>query len=254
MTSRAASASPSARDAESAQPREDPTAARSFPAAMSMAGGTPAPRIAPARPTRSSTASGIRGGGARPAPAASAASASGWMPARMATCLVQAAPGDLFPPGVETLQVEDRLRDQEAAPRPATFLASRNNLQLQRIGVRRRHGAQAERAGPRQSAFAHQRAVARPGRRRSAAIGPHRRRRRSWRRGSGPASGACRWCTARCGCPGPARPAPRRPARCGCGRAWSRAGSARRPRPATSDAAASADIATRSRLSLTPTA
>ena len=73
---------------------------------------------------------------------------------------MQAAPGDLLPPRFETLQVVDWLRHQESRPGPR-LLGEPQELQGGRIGIRRRHGAQTERTGPLQSAFAQKPAVTR---------------------------------------------------------------------------------------------
>ena len=143
--------------------------------------------------------------------------------------LVDAAPRDRLPPGVEPLQVEDRLRDEERRA-GADLLRQPRHLQVQRIGVGRGHGAQAERAGARRCPPRPPASRRRPGGRRSGAIGRSRCRRRSSRRGSGPSVWWVPLVHSRLRMPRACAPRPRRPGRCGCGRAWSRAGSARRPR------------------------
>ena len=137
--------------------------------------------------------------------------------------IVQAAPVTLFH-HLRTLQVVDR-RSSGIAPAcvswRATTVAGRTDRHP------RRHGAQAERASQSARLKAHRHCQM------GAGLQQLRRRcrRRSWRHGSGPGSGECRWCTASCESQGPARPAPRKPGRCGSGPAWSRGESAPTPRP-----------------------
>ncbi len=118
------------------------------------------PRRSPAAASRSSVACGICGRGRLPASSAACALLVQRLNAGQdGHLLVEPAARDLLPPGVEPLQVENRLGDQELRPRPLIFFASRRSLQLQRIGIGRGHAAEAERARALDAVFADQRAV-----------------------------------------------------------------------------------------------
>ena len=130
-------------------------------------------------------------------------SVSGWMPATMATF-------SWMPRRVTSChQASNRSRSKtgcvirNAAP-AAVFLPAATTCSSSGSAYGRGHAAQAERAGPVDARSRPPARRRRPGRRRSAAIERNRCRRRSWPPGNGPASGACRWCTAGCESPGPA--------------------------------------------------